>query len=317
MKKLFFLIVTIISISTFATTTNYHRYNKPFIFVENGIEFAVFNDGQFDFNILQSNQTSIHINTRNINFSFNSGHNYNTYVQRDDYGAVIQIENTPVYYDYYGRVKQIGHTNMYYNNYGFATRIGNLHISYNNYGNYYGHTGNINSYRCDYSPRHNYYCVPPRNRCVINAAPYRRAYTPHRYKYHYSNHSKRYVEKPRYYVSTPSRNYRYATPQRKYNSRSYNKYNRYSNNNSSKKYTRKYTTPKRNNYSGNSRQYTPLKSTTQNQRSYTSRSIAKNPRSYTSRSITQRSYKKPERKYTSKRSYVSNNTSGRRTYKRR
>jgi len=184
MKKLFFLIAaTVISIGAFAAPTNYHRYEKPFIFVENGVEFAVFNDGQFDFNIIQSNRASVHINTRNINFSFNTGHNYNAFVQYDNYGAVIQVENTPIFYDNYGRVRRIGATRMYYNNFGFASRIGNLHIRYNNYGVYYGQTGFINSYNCTYSPRHRFYRLPPQNRCVINARPYRRNYTAHRYSY--------------------------------------------------------------------------------------------------------------------------------------
>lgn len=306
MKKICFLITALISLSTFTAYANFHRYEKPFVFVENGIEFAVFNDGQFDFNILQSNQTSIHINTRNINFSFNSGHNYNSYVQYDDYGAVIQVERTPVYYDYYGRVRRIGSVNLQYNNYGFATRIGGLHINYNNYGIYYGHTGYINSYRCNYVPRHNYYCVPPRSRCVLNVTPYRRSYTPRRYSYNY--HVNHYVKKPRYYTNGSSRSYRYNTSQRTYTpSRKHPEYQR--------SYSRTYVAPSKGPYKRDyaSTKYNSKKSyTPRTYRSVEKKHISPTKRSYTPRNQTSKS-KYIQKKYTPKRTYASTT----RTYKRR
>jgi len=300
MKKIFFLIATtLISIGAFAAPTNYHRYEKPFIFVENGVEFAVFNDGQFDFNIIQSNRANVHINTRNINFSFNTGHNYDVFVQYDNYGAVIQVENTPIFYDNYGRVRRIGATHMYYNHLGYASRIGNLHIRYNDYGVYYGQTGYINSYHCSYSPRHRYYRIPPQNRCVINTRPYRRNYTAHRYSY--QNYSRRYAERPNYY-NNHRRDYRY-TQKRRHTNYHNNSVNRYNN-------SKRYVTPHRNDSfkrgysSGNNRNYISRKSQ------------GNNHRSYSSRSSSQRSPKTVERKYTPRKSYASNSSSNR-TYRRR
>ena len=89
---------------------NYSRaYSKSFIFIEGGIEFSVFPDGQFDF-VMQNYSPNVNFgfNTPTASITFNSGYDYNAYVQYDDYGAIIQIENTPVFYDYYGRVTQIG-----------------------------------------------------------------------------------------------------------------------------------------------------------------------------------------------------------------
>jgi len=102
-----------------AATTTYNNNEQPFVFVESGIEFAVFKDGQFDFNVLRSNNNNVgvSVNVGIFDFSFNSGHNYDTFVQYDDYGAVVQVENTGIYYDYYGRVNRIGNIHFDYNNY--------------------------------------------------------------------------------------------------------------------------------------------------------------------------------------------------------
>ena len=85
-------------------------YNgNAFIFVEDGIEFSVFPDGQFDFYI-QRYGPNVNASYRGngVNISFNSGFDYGPYVQYDDFGAIIQIENVPVFYDHYGRIVQAG-----------------------------------------------------------------------------------------------------------------------------------------------------------------------------------------------------------------
>ncbi len=168
------------------SATAYDNYNKPFVFLENGIEFAVFKDGQFDFNILNPvrNYGHVSIQTRNINFSFNTGHNYDAFVQYDDYGAVLQIENTTIDYDYFGKVRRIGNVHLYYNPAGLVSGIGNLHIAYNN--GYVAHcSGYVNNYNVNYGfrPHHRYYRVPPVNRCVVYTRPYRRNYIANRYDY--------------------------------------------------------------------------------------------------------------------------------------
>ena len=134
MKKIFITTITVLlaAIGMNAATTNaeYNNNEQPFVFVESGIEIALFKDGQFDFNVLRPN-VGVQINTRFLDFSFNGGHNYDTYVQYDDYGAVIQVENTTIDYDYYGRVNRIGNIHMYYNHNGLVNRIGNLSVGYN------------------------------------------------------------------------------------------------------------------------------------------------------------------------------------------
>jgi len=204
MKKLailvfsFFLIgITVkASISTLAESENftYNPYdNQTYIFEEGGVEFSVFSDGQFDFvyvGLIQSNQ--VILNTPNVNISFNSGYDYEMFVQYDDYGAIIQVENVPVYYDSYGRITQAGNVNIQYNDRRII-RVGGLSINYDYYGYYRGSTGYINIYNqfYVYRPWHIYYIRPVYTSCIVYDYPYRQYYNPIRFSYHdHSNYYK-------------------------------------------------------------------------------------------------------------------------------
>ncbi len=192
MKRILFLIACLVSVSTTAIattntteanaslTTFVNGYGNSFIFVENGIEFAVFPDGQFDF-YAQNFAPNINfgLRTNNVAFSFNTGFNYNPWVQYDSFGAVIQVENTPIFYDAWGRVAQIGNIIINYNGIGRVARIGGLNLFWN--GNVFlRHTGFINRFNRFYvhRPWHRFYAFPPVNFCVVNARPYRQFYRP-------------------------------------------------------------------------------------------------------------------------------------------
>lgn len=147
MKNAYLLITfCFISITTSFATPN----NTPFIFIENGIEYAVFKNGDFDFNNIQSNSTGVHINTSYINLSFNSGRNYAPNVYTNQYGVITRINNTNILYDYNGRVQRIGSILLKYNNYGYVHTIGNLNIRYSGQNHYC--TGNINRINTNYNP---------------------------------------------------------------------------------------------------------------------------------------------------------------------
>ena len=187
MKKLFLALFSISLFGTISASTfpNHTRNNNSFVFNEQGIEFAVFKDGQFDFNVLRQRQNSIQFsNHKGINISFNTGYNYDAYVQYDSYGAVIQIENTPIYYDYYGRIIQAGNVHINYDYRGRVSWIGNMRINYDRYNNSLCN-GYVNRQHRYYtpSPWRSYYSVPNVQYCVIFNTPYRRHYTPIRYQY--------------------------------------------------------------------------------------------------------------------------------------
>lgn len=164
-------------------------YGNSFIFVENDITFSIFPNGEFDFYINNTPYGGAH-----VNIGFNAGYDYNSYLQYDDYGAVIQILNTPVFYDYYGRVAQIGNVRIFYNN-RRVVRIGGLRIFYNPHGIYSHCSGYINVYNriYVYRPFHRFFIRPVRQFCMVSFRPYREYYIPVRYSYYrpYRNNVRR------------------------------------------------------------------------------------------------------------------------------
>ncbi|MDP5082472.1 MAG: hypothetical protein NWP87_07455 [Winogradskyella sp.] len=209
MKRILFLFAGLVALSTTAfgtnntiteaeaSITNYVRgYGNSFIFNEAGIEFSVFADGQFDFFIPNYGpDVRVGINSPGFALSFNTGFDYNPYVQYDSFGAIVQIENTPIFYDFYGRVNQVGNIFINYNGFGRINRIGGLNIHYRN-NVFWRYDGYINAYNRSYiwRPWHQFYAVPHVNFCVVNVNPYRQFYAPVRYTYYrpYINNVRHY-----------------------------------------------------------------------------------------------------------------------------
>lgn len=198
MKNLIYVLVAFLSFGSISFATTNHNtnhsattfvrgYGNSFIFVEQGVEFAVFPDGQFDFNVDRyAPNFSAHANFNGVSISFNSGHSYDAYVQYDDYGAVIQIENVPLYYDHFGRIIQAGDVHIRYNHRGYITRVGGLYVHYNRYNRYSHCSGFINVYnrRYVYRPWHTYYVTPRIDLCIVFGRPYRQYYRPIRHTYY-------------------------------------------------------------------------------------------------------------------------------------
>jgi len=169
-----------------SSTYPFNNYGESFIFVEGGVEFAIYPNGEFDFYYdSQYSRNSAYISAPNGNVSYNSGYNYDPYVQYDDYGAVIQIENVPVYYDFYGRIIQAGNIFIDYNRHGNISRLGGLRIQYNSFQRPVHYSGYINAYnsRYVYQPWHKYYTRPHNSYRVVYYEPYRAYYEPIRVNY--------------------------------------------------------------------------------------------------------------------------------------
>ena len=183
------LVLTGVSVSANTSKATFAPYNygEAFIFVEGGVEFAVYPNGEFDFhyNPRFLNTSLMHIPHPNRNISYNAGYNYDAFVQFDDYGAVIQIEHVPVYYDHYGRILQAGDVIIRYNNQGLVTRVGNMQVRYNRFNQPVRYVGVINHYntRYVYRPWHQYYMRPHTNYRVVYYEPYRAYYEPMRMDY--------------------------------------------------------------------------------------------------------------------------------------
>ncbi|MEN8885334.1 MAG: hypothetical protein ABF246_03005 [Winogradskyella sp.] len=198
MRKVLFLFASLMLVNITATATtntiegetsimnSVRGYGNSFIFNEAGIEFSVFADGQFDFYMPNYGpNVNVGINNPNFSISFNSGFDYNPYLQYDSFGAIIQIENTPIFYDYFGRVNQVGNIFINYNGFGRINRIGGLNIHYRN-NIFWRYDGFINNFNRGYvyRPWHRFYGVPQANFCVVNLNPYRQFYTPVRHIYY-------------------------------------------------------------------------------------------------------------------------------------
>lgn len=186
LKKLRLALVALI-VPMFSFASINPHYSNSIIFVEGGIEFAVFPDGQFDFTVLNNNaHLSLNYYNDNVAFSFNTGYGLDAYVQYDSYGAPIQIMDVPVFYDYYGRVNQVGNIHIAYIN-GRLHRVGGMYVYYGPDGHFHRFSGYISPYYRSYvyRPYHSYYRIPAANYCIVYNRPYRRYYSPVRYSYAY------------------------------------------------------------------------------------------------------------------------------------
>ena len=197
MKKLAIIFsIVLMGLSATATPINSESHlrrgydGNAFIFVEQDVEFSIFPDGQFDFVYIGPQKNNkVTVSSQNVNISFNSGYNYDAYVQYDAYGAVIQVENVPVYYDEFGRIVRAGNVDIRYNDRRLV-RVGGLNIFYNNYGHYSHYSGAINVYNpyYVYRPWHVYYARPLYTHVIVYDYPYRKHYKPIRYSYHQHVH---------------------------------------------------------------------------------------------------------------------------------
>ena len=147
MKKLILITALFLSIITIQAQNPSYNQSQPIIFVEKGVEYAVFENGEFDFNILQTSRRNTNINvniTRNVGISFNTGRKY-TQIHRNQFGDIININNTPINYNHRGQVSQIGNISIYYDRFGDIQQIGNLYVNYaNNTCNYQGFVNRTN-----------------------------------------------------------------------------------------------------------------------------------------------------------------------------
>jgi len=89
--------------------------NNVITFIEKGIEFHVFLNGEF-------------------NFKTNNNYNYNRRrtrirVTRDYSGRINSVGNVSIFYDYNNNVKRIGHVGLKYR-YNQLVKVGQLRISY-------------------------------------------------------------------------------------------------------------------------------------------------------------------------------------------
>ncbi|RZJ34050.1 MAG: hypothetical protein EOO51_11370 [Flavobacterium sp.] len=127
--------------ATPAPTENRFRNEEPVTFIERGIEFYVFPNGDFDFNT----QPTL---GQDIYYKRGNDHSYvpvGVTIEHDAYGRVRRIGNVFVNYDNANRIKRIGGVYMSYYR-SMLMQVGGMRLIYNRSGQLIDTVGNINGY---------------------------------------------------------------------------------------------------------------------------------------------------------------------------
>jgi len=148
MKKITLLVASILLVGNVAKASELNftdvenrtrfSFDEPIAFVERGIEFFVFPNGDFDFNTRPNDSQGDYffkgagkkgsdkiIERRPVNFG--------TLIEHDSFGRVRRVGNTFINYDTRDRVSRIGTVYMRYNRFAL-TQIGGLRLEYNRFG---------------------------------------------------------------------------------------------------------------------------------------------------------------------------------------
>jgi hypothetical protein len=118
---------------------------EPIVFMERGIEFFVFLNGDFDFNTRPQDSQGGYFYRRGASARGNGAVavNYGVRIEHDSFGRVRRVGNTFVNYDQFNRVTRIGSIYMRYNNFAL-TQIGGMQIAYNRRGQIAQMIGQVN-----------------------------------------------------------------------------------------------------------------------------------------------------------------------------
>ncbi len=157
------------------TNTSSYRYAEPIRFIEQGVEFLVFPNGSFDYNILKypSNDhgrfySKEHKNSRRISMNGNQGRpakvngsyfgkkKVNGLIIESDYnGFIKRIGNMNIDYDKSGRIKRLGYIKMNYDD-GKLSKVGGLKVNYNRWDQIVNIRGSVNDANRNYHDANHY-----------------------------------------------------------------------------------------------------------------------------------------------------------------
>ncbi len=128
------------------------RFNadEPIQFTERGIDFFVFQNGEFDFNTRpNANDGDYYFKTagrRSAEVNGRGLENFGVRIERDNFGRIRRIGNTFINYDFQDRVSRIGTIFLKYNRFALI-QIGGLKLVYNRFGELINTFGNVKSSR--------------------------------------------------------------------------------------------------------------------------------------------------------------------------
>ena len=159
MKKITLLVASILLVGSVANASEIKKsgeekrtrfsFDEPISFMERGIEFFVFPNGEFDFNTRPEDSEGDYFyktaGKRGTTVQARGPINYGTRIEHDSFGRVRRIGNTFINYDSRDRVSRIGTVYMKYNRTALA-QIGGMRIVYNRRGEIVDTVGRIKGY---------------------------------------------------------------------------------------------------------------------------------------------------------------------------
>ena len=164
MKKITLLVATVLLVGNVAKASEVikasdeekrtrYSFDEPISFMERGVEFFVFPNGDFDFNTRpQDSQGDYFYRTAgkrgNSAVAARRPINYGTRIEHDSFGRVRRVGNTFINYDSRDRVSRIGTVYMRYNRMAL-TQIGGMRIIYNRRGDIVDTIGSVKGWRND------------------------------------------------------------------------------------------------------------------------------------------------------------------------
>ena len=133
--------------------------NEPIEFIERGIAFYVFPNGEFDFNTTPTVNNDVYY--RRTTTATSEGRrnfipeNNGVRIEHDALGRVRRIGNVFINYDFQNRIKRIGTVYMSYNRFALD-QIGGLKIIYNRRGQIINMHGSVKGFEANYCNTNSY-----------------------------------------------------------------------------------------------------------------------------------------------------------------
>jgi len=133
--------------------------NEPIEFIERGIAFYVFPNGEFDFNTTPTVNNDVYYR-RSANATPEGRRNFipennGVRIEHDALGRVRRIGNVFINYDFQNRIKRIGTVYMSYNRFALD-QIGGLKIIYNRRGQIINMYGSVKGFEANYCNTNSY-----------------------------------------------------------------------------------------------------------------------------------------------------------------
>jgi hypothetical protein len=148
---------TVISHNTVEVNNRFDA-NEPISFIERGIEFLVFPNGDFDFNTRPQDTQGAYYYKKAGNTTGTStarrAQNYGVIIEHDSFGRVRRVGNTFINYDNRDRVNRIGSVFMKYNR-RTLIQIGGMALVYNRRGDLIDTIGSIKGFTYGYAYSYN------------------------------------------------------------------------------------------------------------------------------------------------------------------